>query len=337
MISVIVPVYNGEKYIKECIESIVNQKKINIELIIINDGSTDNSHSIIKEYKKKYSNITYIKQNNHGVVYTRKEAIKYATGEYIMFVDADDYIKEGMLQQMYEFAKKNNIDYVRCNYCIKRNKKITKHNFAFENEKIYQIKEFSPTIYKEIINTHNLTSIWATIIKKDIIKKVLENQSENYIFAEDYLANLMIIDNIKNIGFIDYDYYVYRQNPTSITKTFDCEKRKKIIENSIDVYESIFKYIEKWNIKEEFYLAALKRNVVELENRMKELTIFTNYKNFKENIYIFNENIRVIEYKKINDKQGLYMRMLIKKKYLMYYMLNNIIYFSKKMIIKILF
>ena len=91
-ISVIVPVYNAEKFLNQCIDSIVNQELKEIEIICVNDGSTDDSLNILKEYQKKYNNIKVIEQKNSGVIAARVNGLKTATGEYVAWVDSDDFI-----------------------------------------------------------------------------------------------------------------------------------------------------------------------------------------------------------------------------------------------------
>ena len=113
-ISIIVPIYNSEKYLKKCIDSIINQTKKELEIILINDGSTDNSEKIIKEYKDK--RIKYIKNTNQGIGTTRNQGIKEATGKYLMFIDSDDYIENNACELLYNKAEKDNLDMVVCDF-----------------------------------------------------------------------------------------------------------------------------------------------------------------------------------------------------------------------------
>ena len=116
-VSVIVPVYNTEKYLRRCLDSLVNQTLDEIEIIVINDCSTDNSKEIIKEYKNKYKNIVLIDNKvNKGIGYNRNMGIKKAKGKYISFVDSDDWVNETMYDKMYKKATDDNLDLVLCNY-----------------------------------------------------------------------------------------------------------------------------------------------------------------------------------------------------------------------------
>lgn len=114
-VSVIVPVYNTEKYLVKCLESVVNQTLKNIEIIIIDDGSTDNSSQIAQEYAKKDSRIIYYKKENEGLAAARQDGMERAKGEYIGFVDSDDWLELHMYERMYERAKQYDADVVFCN------------------------------------------------------------------------------------------------------------------------------------------------------------------------------------------------------------------------------
>ena len=114
-VSVIIPVYNAEKYITECIESLLNQTLQQCEFIFVNDGSKDHSGAIIDEFKKKDSRIILINQENQGVSMARNNGLKAASGEYVGFVDADDYIENDMYETMYNHAKQDECDAVISN------------------------------------------------------------------------------------------------------------------------------------------------------------------------------------------------------------------------------
>ena len=104
-ITIIVPIYNSEKYLKKCIDSLVNQTKKELEIILINDGSTDNSEKIIKEYKD--DRIKYIKNENQGIGITRNEGIAKAQGKYLMFIDSDDYLEKNTCELLFNKAEKD--------------------------------------------------------------------------------------------------------------------------------------------------------------------------------------------------------------------------------------
>ena len=139
-VSIIVPVYNSEKYLKKCIESIQKQTLKDMQIILINDGSTDNSLSICKEYQKRDNRIEVIDKANMGVSSARNTGIEAAIGEYIGFVDADDWIEPEMYENMYHQVKQMQADVCMCNYVVENNRGSTpvllelKQNLLQRNE-----------------------------------------------------------------------------------------------------------------------------------------------------------------------------------------------------------
>ncbi|UJF15261.1 glycosyltransferase [Jeotgalibaca sp. MA1X17-3] len=122
-VSIIVPVYNVEKYLKKSIESLMNQTLKDIEIILVNDGSTDNSLFICKQYEKKDFRIKVIDKNNGGVSSARNIGIELASGQYIGFIDPDDWIEPEMYEKMYSKIEKTKSDVCICNYIKEKNKK----------------------------------------------------------------------------------------------------------------------------------------------------------------------------------------------------------------------
>ena len=112
MVSIIIPVYNVEKYLQECLESAINQTYKNIEIIAINDGSTDSSLAILEEYASKYGNLKIVNQENKGMSGARNAGLKVANGEYIYFLDSDDFIDLNMIEECVVLAEKNNLDII---------------------------------------------------------------------------------------------------------------------------------------------------------------------------------------------------------------------------------
>ena len=116
IISIIVPVYNTGKYLEKCLESIISQSLTNFEVICIDDGSTDNSYDILTTYKEKYNNFKIIYQENQGVAIARNNGLKYANGDYIIFIDSDDFITNDYLEKLYNESIITNADVVICNF-----------------------------------------------------------------------------------------------------------------------------------------------------------------------------------------------------------------------------
>lgn len=242
-VSVIVPIYNTEKFLKKCIDSIVNQTLEEIEIILINDGSTDNSYIICDEYSKKYpQKIKYINNKNIGCSATRNLGINLAKGEYIAFVDSDDYINKNMYKEMYEKAKKEDLDIVIC-------------GINYLTQKAYLIKKSIPQNIKSKIDYLSHENRIANPVNKLIKKKIIKNTlfPKNIHYAEDIVFCFKIILKTNKIGHIEKVYYNYiYHNNNSI---FNLEKRSDIFIAFKELYNYLVEenYINDKKILRKFY------------------------------------------------------------------------------------
>lgn len=240
-VSVIVPIYNVEPYMKKGIDSILKQSLKDIEVILVDDGSTDKSGKIADEYMKEDSRIKVIHQQNKGLPGARNSGILIAKGEYISFMDPDDWIENTMLEEMYLSAKKNNSDIVVCNmkeeYINENIVNVYKNHIENKTLQGEKIKEyFTNYIEKKEFFT------WPTVCTKLYRKKFLDInnlwQNEELRIAEDLCFNINALMNAKIISGVDKEFYHYmRINPNSLLNSLDESKvydhmfaRKKIIE-----------------------------------------------------------------------------------------------------------
>ena len=212
-VSIIVPVYNGERYFTDCIQSILTQSFTDIEIIVINDGSTDGSLSLIKRYAQNDSRIIVINQKNKGVSAARNAGLSKAKGDYIMFVDADDYlVKNDAIELLMNFANANgNPDVVQF-----RRVKDTRKQFLPVNARSLDSRILGRMIVDETINT-----LWDKLYKKSIIRANSCEFPVGIRMAEDLLFNVRYFCAIKTIGFFDEELYFYREdNQESATKKY---------------------------------------------------------------------------------------------------------------------
>ena len=173
-ISVIVPVYNVEKFIKRCLDSIINQTTKDLEIILVNDGSTDNSGKICDEYAKLDNRITVIHKENGGISSARNIGLDVATGEWIAFVDSDDYIEKDMYEVLYKTAIEKNVDICACffKYLTVDNKilfNLTQEQLDMNGK--YNSKEFLELIYKDEYMNGICVATWNKIYKKNIFTR----------------------------------------------------------------------------------------------------------------------------------------------------------------------
>ncbi len=203
-ISIVVPIYNASKSLNKCIDSLINQTKKEIEIILINDGSTDDSEKIIKQYKDE--RIKYFKNKNQGIGKTRNFGIKKSIGKYIMFVDSDDYLDKNACKIMYEKATKDKLDIVVCDYYSVLNKKV-KQKVKIESFNNTSLKE-NPSLLLKI----NLAP-WNKMYSKKMITKNNITFEEKLKY-EDAPFVAQALDKSKTIGKIDkaLNYYVIHNN-----------------------------------------------------------------------------------------------------------------------------
>jgi len=228
-ISIIVPIYNAEKYLNKCLDSLMAQTKEELEFILVNDGSTDNTEQIIKEYQDK--RIKYFKNKNQGIGKTRNFGIEKAKGKYIMFLDSDDYLEKNACEVLFNKAEKDNLDIVICDFY-----KIY-DNGSKEEVKQPSFKNSSLKDNPKILN-ENL-SPWAKLYRRDLISKNSIKFVENLKY-EDAPFVAEALDKAKRIGKVEecLNYYVIHGNSETTV-------RDKRVFDILLVIDKIRKYFAK--------------------------------------------------------------------------------------------
>jgi len=206
-ISVIVPVYNSEKYLRRCIDSLLTQSFTNFEIIAVNDGSTDNSLEILREYKAKDSRIIVIDKPNEGVSATRNCGIEVAKGEYIMFCDSDDFVHPQFCELLLDAAANNNEDFVVCGSKRTNNSSIDKRT--------YSLNEYQNVSYYYLFQYGLTAPIWNKIYKTKVIKDNNIKFDTSFLVAEDVLFNSRYLQYCKGCVFINHILYYYYNNESS--------------------------------------------------------------------------------------------------------------------------
>ena len=233
-VSVIVPVYNVEKYLERCLNSLVNQTLENIEIIIVNDGTKDNSEEIIKKFIDKYpQKIVYLKKENGGLSDARNYGIPYAKGEYIAFLDSDDYVEKDIYKEMYELAKKENSDMVECDFLWEYPDK-TREDIG----QVYNGK-------KEMLEKVRVVA-WNKLIRKSILEKT-QIQFPKGLRYEDVEFTYKLIPYLNKVSFIKKPYIHYIQRENSISNVQN-ERTKEIFE----VLDNVINYYKENNFYDEY-------------------------------------------------------------------------------------
>ena len=274
--SIIVPVYNTEKYLKRCLDSISKQSFTDYEVIIINDGSTDNSSNIISKYPYKVIN-----QENQGLSMARNNGVKVSSGDYLIFLDSDDYIEKDLLKEINE-SLFNNPDLVR--FQIKE---------VFDNKDYINYKEEpfenkdGVEAFKLITKYHFVENAWAYAIKREYyLKEKFSFKKGTY--HEDFGLIPLVIIKSKVVNSIDYVGYCYYQRDGSIMNSSDYAKTEKKVKDFYDHYLYLVKEINKTKLDKTYFMSFISNSLIlkitELEgkdykealNRLKKDKVFDN-------------------------------------------------------------
>ncbi len=292
-ISIIIPIYNTEIYLEDAINSVINQTIgfENIQLILVNDGSVDNSEKICLKYKNLYKNIIYLKQENRGVSSARNNGLKHVEGKYVNCMDSDDKWEKDALLYMYNFMEKNysEIDFVsaRLKY-FEASEDYHYLDYKFEKTKIIDIEE-----EPEMLIFHVASSLF----KSEIIKNM--KFDTNLKIAEDCLFINTILLNKLNYGVVRESVYNYRKRKLGNSTIqnifenkswyFDTPKYSwnKLIEESKKKYNVVIKYIQ--------YVL-----IYELKWRINCQYINLNYIEVKKHLEIISETLKCIDYDAID-------------------------------------
>ncbi len=240
LFSIIVPVYNAEKYIVECISSIVQQSYENWELILVDDGSTDNSRSLCLNHSKKNNKIRYYYKDNSGQNDARIFGISKAVGNYCLFIDSDDKLKNGALQCLYNLVDESNIQCVI--FGLEQEKPDRSRDYWFD-KKLTLVK-CKKSIYKRILSDARYNSLCRKMIRMDIIKECDLSVDSSIRNGEDLILSVNILKNIDEILFCPEILYFYRYNNNSISYRIDYYK---LIEDTVYVDNYVFDFLSKQN------------------------------------------------------------------------------------------
>lgn len=215
-LSVIIPVYDNDLYILRCIDSILSQSYYDFELILVDDGSNDNSAYICDEYGLKDDRIRIIHQKNSGVSSARNHGVIISNGEYLTFVDSDDYIDSSMLQKLHDVCIKNIADMVFCDYAIATGSNYEEKRCIAEEEFVFSKREATEFYAWMHLKKNNslFRSPYAKLVRKDIVINHLFPTNLNY--AEDAACVYLWVWDSDKIVHVDYCGYFYYQNPNSI-------------------------------------------------------------------------------------------------------------------------
>lgn len=298
--SFIVPVYNVEQYLKECLDSLINQKyNGKYEIVVVNDGSKDNSLQIINEYKKNNSELIKVtNQTNKGLGGARNTGIKEANGEWVIFIDSDDFVDVNLLNIVdAELSQiKSNKDIILFNYYRLKNDGSLELGMSFDSDFVSKMEE------KERIFRAPVTA-WGKIINKKIF---LDNDLwyPEHRYFEDIAIFPQLCECIDHIGILNVPLYYYRQRDYSITNDSNVEKIYDIVSDIEDVYLFFLKRNEISRLYNEIEYFAIIHilleayiNIIFINRKSEYLDkilnfMYRKFPDFKKNIYLKNLSLK---------------------------------------------
>lgn len=274
-ISVMIPVYNTSKYLEKCLNSIINQSLKEIEIICVNDGSTDNSLEILREFQEKDNRIIIIDKKNAGVSCARNEALKIVKGEYCLNIDSDDWIEQNFLEEMYLKAKKDNLDLVISDIIFDYQNRIEiVEELKIKDSVVISGEEYRELFFNKKLRVEGYT--WNKLIRTNFYKNNNILFNEEVSFLEDYEVILKLAYYLKRIGKLNKAYYHYIQ-------------RKNSASNNIQNVEKNFcQTIQVFNNLENFYKNRDKKICLKLKKEKIFSMQYSIFKNKEESEKIYD-------------------------------------------------
>lgn len=272
LISIIIPVYNAEEFLEGCLDSIVNQTYKNVEILCVNDGSTDGTLEILQEYAQNDDRVKIFNKSNEGASKARNYALEHANGEYIMFVDSDDWIDEETCEIAVDAIINKDVDLVMWSY-IREGKVSSLEKRIYDCDVLFDANEVKTKLYRrmfglideELRNPENadaLCTIWGKLYKNEIIRKQnIEFYDIRKIGTfEDGIFNIDYLKHSNNAVFLNRPLYHYRKNQNSVTRSYNPNLQAK----HEHIHRYLQDYIEKNNLNDKYETALSNRIAFEL-------------------------------------------------------------------------
>ena len=284
LISVIIPVYNVEKYLTKCVDSIINQTYKNLEIILVDDGSPDNCGKICDEYAKKDNRIKVIHKENGGLSSARNAGLDICKGEYICFIDSDDFVSLSFIEVLYKMIQINKTDIAQCNFLRFHDENEIANegaiSFEFSQCSIYDNLEMQNNLFKT--NQVISTVVWNKLYKRSVYENI---RFPNGKIHEDEFTTYIVFSKSENMCYISDELYYYRITDTSITgKAFNkarldfidafSEKKKFYKNNYCHLFNKLViryqKYLKEYFFDTQKYISDKKSIICSLKAKLHE-------------------------------------------------------------------
>lgn len=276
MVSVIVPVYNAEKTIVRCLDSIISQTFKDIEIIIVNDGSNDGSQMICEKYCDRYSEIRLINQDNAGPATARNTGIDYAAGKYIAFIDSDDYAEDNMIEEMVKAVEGNQAEMVICGYYQEIAGVITEHKFDY-NSGLYEddhLKKIAIDLISNVSDTRIPPYSWVRMILRDALENPRLRYAAGMVRSEDYYLFVQLHFRVNRLYLLtDKPLYHYMEQERSVTHSYVSRYWDSVKEIYMGLKQNLPK---KKEIEDRLNIMLIQRSLIALNNssRCKSKKLF---------------------------------------------------------------
>ncbi len=257
--SIVIPLYNSEQYISDCIESIINQTYKNFEIIVVDDGSTDNGYEICHNIQQKYSELHVFRQQNSGTYNARLNGIRQSKGRYFLFVDSDDMIREDTLEGLHSIITKWNCDIVMFNGSKDADYASSFLLYPFSDFEVFA-EEGKSKLYSLICSSKVLNSLATKCISKELVDRIKLEWINSFIHSEDLYFVIPCIDQANMVVYTSERYYYYRSNSLSTTHNYN----RDFFESVKRTNKRCLDYAKKWG----------KENEVKAKGRASHACVF---------------------------------------------------------------
>ena len=319
-VSVIIPAYNSELTISQCLESVISQTYSNIEIIVVNDGAVDQTKQIVEKYINLDKRVKLFNQKNSGVSVARNNGIKNATGDYILFVDCDDWLENNMIEKMVNIQKKYNVDVVRCNFYDDRINGTTIAKMYDLSNKQINLDNFDKYNVREhfLLNAEPIKNlVMLLLIKKDILINNNIYFDKSLYMMEDVVYYQKLFNTINSIYFLDEPLYHYVENENSVTHSV--EKYEHMIYGILDTNQVLTNFLKKNNLLTNKLKLLNANHMRIIINYLYYIYIRIGKKELQRTLKILYRNNNFMQMLKESDKSeisyqfSLFFKMLIKK------------------------
>lgn len=268
--SIIIPIYNSEKYVEACLESITNQTFSDFEVVLVNDGSTDASRDICSEFCRRDSRFQIYDKNNGGQFSARKMGIEHAKGKYIVPVDSDDLIRTDALQLLYDFLNKKSVDILI--FCGSKDINYEKaiYSLKYNNGEVFS-EEKKKELYSYILSKNSLNSFCMKAYNRALLQSVAwdEETIAKLRNGEDMMQLLPVLTKADSVGYSKEILYYYRPNQNSASHRYN----PNVYESRKIIYDELLKYSKEWGLYNNVTINALRirtlRNIVSIIKELK--------------------------------------------------------------------